>query len=422
MAKTKDPQTKKRKASVPEVEAEKVKKVKSDVAKPAEAPAKKRKATDDPTPAQSKKSKTPTPILQGSSELTPAEPSKKNPTTVKSKNVKKENTKQDNVKQDKVKQDKVKQDKVEQDNIKNENVKKENVKKDNVKKESKKAGGSEPVKNAASHKPSKVTTLSAEKNPPSKDAKSKPEIGGDADLDSGLEDEDKNMDEDSDSEVDDQTLALLQGLESDGDEEEATGEGYTTGDPIPVREKLSKKEEKRLKKIAESAASDKPGVVYIGRVPHGFYEHEMKAYFKQFGNILKIRLSRNKKTGASKHFGFIQFESATVADIVARTMDNYLMFNHLLKVKLIPDEQVNPDWFKGANKRFKKVPWNRMAGRKLEQGKSEESWNGQVAREEKRRSEKADKMKEIGYEFDAPKVKSATGVAKPNAVTPLEAC
>ena len=38
---------------------------------------------------------------------------------------------------------------------------------------------------------------------------------------------------------------------------------------------------------------------------------------------------------------------AEVADIVARTMNNYLMFGHILRVALIPKEQVNANLFKG---------------------------------------------------------------------------
>jgi len=36
-------------------------------------------------------------------------------------------------------------------------------------------------------------------------------------------------------------------------------------------------------------------VVYVGRIPHGFYEEQMRAYFSQFGVIKNLRLSRNKK-------------------------------------------------------------------------------------------------------------------------------
>lgn len=218
--------------------------------------------------------------------------------------------------------------------------------------------------------------------------------------------------EDEVSDVDDQTEALLKGFESDGDEDEGTTKGHEEGQPIPKLPTTSTKALKKLKKSEESEASDKPGVVYVGRIPHGFYENEMREYFKQFGTILKLRMSRNPKTGASRHFAFIQFESAGVADIVARTMDNYLLFNHILKVKLVPDEQVHEELFKGANKRFKKIPWNKLKGRELTLGASEATWEKRIEKEEKRRQQTAEKAKELGYEFQSPKIKSAINVAK----------
>jgi nucleolar protein 15 len=240
------------------------------------------------------------------------------------------------------------------------------------------------------------------------------------------EDEDKVDDEDDDyeGEIDDQTEALLKGFESDGDEDEAheegLKEGLKEGQEIPEVPKLSKANQKKIK-VVKTNGNEKPGVVYVGRIPHGFYENEMKQYFKQFGNILKLRLSRNRKTGASKHYAFIQFESATVADIVAKTMDNYLLFGHILKVKTVADEQVPTDLFKGANKRFKKVPWNKLEGRKLEQGASEETWEKRNEKEEERRAEKAEKLKAIGYEFEAPKIKSVKGVLNKQSITNSDA-
>jgi nucleolar protein 15 len=38
-----------------------------------------------------------------------------------------------------------------------------------------------------------------------------------------------------------------------------------------------------------------PGVIYLGRIPHGFYEEQMQSYFDQFGTITKLKLYRNKK-------------------------------------------------------------------------------------------------------------------------------
>jgi nucleolar protein 15 len=38
--------------------------------------------------------------------------------------------------------------------------------------------------------------------------------------------------------------------------------------------------------------------VYLGRIPHGFYEEEIKGYFSQFGEVTRVRLSRSKKASA----------------------------------------------------------------------------------------------------------------------------
>ena len=45
-----------------------------------------------------------------------------------------------------------------------------------------------------------------------------------------------------------------------------------------------------------------------------------RSYFSQFGTILRLRLSRSKRTGASKHFAFLEFEDAAVAEVVQKTM------------------------------------------------------------------------------------------------------
>lgn len=37
------------------------------------------------------------------------------------------------------------------------------------------------------------------------------------------------------------------------------------------------------------------GIVYIGHIPHGFYEEQMKDYFKQFGKVIRVRVARSKR-------------------------------------------------------------------------------------------------------------------------------
>ncbi|KAL8711603.1 MAG: hypothetical protein Q9220_004013 [cf. Caloplaca sp. 1 TL-2023] len=221
-----------------------------------------------------------------------------------------------------------------------------------------------------------------------------------ADTDAVLDHEDLDEVEDADNfEEGDQILALIKGFESD-DNEEAAGnsEGFKEGTEMP---QLPQEKEVKQKLEAIKDTSDGPGVIYVGRIPHGFYEPQMRAYFSQFGAISRLRLSRNRTTGASKHYAFIEFASAAVARIAAETMDTYLMFGHILKCKLVAPEQVHENLWKGANKRFKKVPWSKIEGRKLEVGASKAQWGKRVEREEKRRKGKEGKMKEVmGYVYE----------------------
>ena len=92
------------------------------------------------------------------------------------------------------------------------------------------------------------------------------------------------------------------------------------------------------------------GVVYVGRIPHGFYEDQMRGFFSQFGRVVNLRVSRSKKSGKSKHYAFVQFETPVVADIVAQAMDNYLMFHRIVKCKLMAPEDVHPQIWKGDRK------------------------------------------------------------------------
>ncbi|MCJ1260858.1 hypothetical protein MMC22_000722 [Lobaria immixta] len=209
-------------------------------------------------------------------------------------------------------------------------------------------------------------------------------------------------DEDEGDFGDDQTLALLKGFDSGDDDGVSDDEGFEQGGEVPKIPNVNTTAEK-LKAANDEA--DEPGVVYVGRIPHGFYEHEMRAYFSQFGPISRLRLSRNRNTGKSKHYAFLEFESTAVAKIVASTMDNYLLFGHILKCKYAPPEQLHGDLWKGANKRFKAVPWSKIEGRKLEMPMGREGWGKRIETEKKRREEKSEAMKELGYEFEGNELK-----------------
>ena len=92
-------------------------------------------------------------------------------------------------------------------------------------------------------------------------------------------------------------------------------------------------------------------------------------------------------------------------------MDNYLLFGHVLRCKVVPPERVHKDLWKGANRRFKIVPWAKMVGKELAKPVTQSGWEKRVNNEKKRRSAKAAKLKEMGYEFEAPALKAVPAPA-----------
>ncbi|WYZ37356.1 hypothetical protein EsH8_II_000862 [Colletotrichum jinshuiense] len=221
---------------------------------------------------------------------------------------------------------------------------------------------------------------------------------------------------DSDEEVDADIQALAAGLDSDAEDAPAKdGPVFKSGQDVGKIPKFAKKQRK------SDGKKEEPGVVFISRLPHGFYEHELKGYFSQFGPISRLRLARNKKSGASKHYAFIEFAEESTAEIVAKTMDSYLLFGHILKVKTVPRDQLHEDVWKGANKRFKKIPWSKIAGTELAKPRTESTWSHKASKEEKKRLERAEKLKELGYDFEAPKLKEAVAPApEPMAIDAAE--
>ncbi|KAL9108820.1 MAG: hypothetical protein Q9227_006477 [Pyrenula ochraceoflavens] len=203
---------------------------------------------------------------------------------------------------------------------------------------------------------------------------------------------------------------LLAGFDSDS-ADQAEDEGIDQGASTPTIPNY-KKTNKKLRQVRESGKSEGPGTVYVGRVPHGFFEHQMRAYFSQFGEITKLRLSRNRVTGASKHFAFIQFKHAEVAKIVAQTMDNYLMFGHILKCKFAPEDTLHADIWKGANRRYRRIPHNKLEKTRLEKPKSAKQWQNKITREQQKRETKAEKLKAIGYNIELPKLTNVDEIVK----------
>ncbi|KAI3458881.1 hypothetical protein Pfo_015544 [Paulownia fortunei] len=149
---------------------------------------------------------------------------------------------------------------------------------------------------------------------------------------------------------------------------------------------------------------NKATVLYIGRIPHGFYENEMEAFFKQFGTIKMLRIARNRKTEKSKHFGFIEFESLEVAKVVEECMHNYLMYEHLLQVCLVPPEQVHPKIWKGVNCLYKPLDWVKIESKRDDKERTLEQQQKLVAGIMRRAQKRRKQIEAAGIDYECPEI------------------
>merc|ERR1711893_441242 len=103
--------------------------------------------------------------------------------------------------------------------------------------------------------------------------------------------------------------------------------------------KRVKKEKKAGKKVDKKREAKKPGVLHVKQLPRVLDEQDLKEYFQQFGRVDKVKLARSSRTANSKGYAFILFKDGKVAEVAAKSMDKYLLFNCLLKCKAILNEE-----------------------------------------------------------------------------------
>lgn len=159
-----------------------------------------------------------------------------------------------------------------------------------------------------------------------------------------------------------------------------------------------KEEEQEVRKPQDTKNR---AVVYVSHVPHGFYEKQMRRFFGQFGTVTNLRLARSKKTGRSCGFAFVEFKYREVAAVVADSMNNYLMFDRLLKCSVVPKERTSRAIFRGKV-REQKPPARvaRMKHKKLVNAvKCEETVQKRQVRQVKRVKKSLAKLQKAGVEY-----------------------
>lgn len=121
----------------------------------------------------------------------------------------------------------------------------------------------------------------------------------------------------------------------------------------PRKTKARRLEEMQAK--ADEEPVEPRGVMYVGHIPDGFFEPQMRKFFSQFGKVTRLRISRSKKNAKSKGYGFVEFEEESVAKIAAETMHKYLLFGKELVCQLLTKEKQHPMLWKGCKRSMRNL-------------------------------------------------------------------
>lgn len=113
-----------------------------------------------------------------------------------------------------------------------------------------------------------------------------------------------------------------------------------------------------------------------------------------------VRLSRSKRTGNSKGYGFVQFSSPQVAKIASDAMSGYFLLEKRLVCHIIPTEKVHENLF--PKKPFRKANFRVNNQKSVNRKRSSSEWEAMTKQQAAREKKKIEKLKKLGIDYEFP--------------------
>ncbi len=86
--------------------------------------------------------------------------------------------------------------------------------------------------------------------------------------------------------------------------------------------------------------------LFVGGINFNTTEDTLKKAFDYFGEIIKLRLIRDRETGKSKGFAFIVYKDEADADKAKQNMNGVILDDRTIGVKDAKDKPRNQDEIK----------------------------------------------------------------------------
>ena len=72
--------------------------------------------------------------------------------------------------------------------------------------------------------------------------------------------------------------------------------------------------------------------IYLGNLPDSLTEEELRSMFAAFGEIESIKIIKDRTSGRSKGFGFIEMPSNSEADQAIKSLNGNFIAGNCIKV------------------------------------------------------------------------------------------
>jgi cold-inducible RNA-binding protein len=93
--------------------------------------------------------------------------------------------------------------------------------------------------------------------------------------------------------------------------------------------------------------------LYVGNLPFSTTEEDLRSMFAQAGNVVSVSLIKDRDTGRSRGFAFVEFNTQAEAEKAVSLFNNTPLENRNLKVNLArPKEDSGKYKRSGGNRRY----------------------------------------------------------------------
>ena len=83
--------------------------------------------------------------------------------------------------------------------------------------------------------------------------------------------------------------------------------------------------------------------LFVGNLAYSVSEDDLRNLFERAGNVASVTLIKDRETGRSRGFGFVEMENQSEAEEAIRMLDGYNLNNREIKVNIArPKEDRGP--------------------------------------------------------------------------------